>query len=69
MKTKRPIWWYSGFEEGFFCGVKHYLKCWSTSMANPFKYLYYVTKLKWRRYQSKRYYSRRARAIKKGGTK
>lgn len=65
MKHKKPIWWYSGFEKNFFYGIKHYLRCWNNTMANPFKYLYYAIKLKWRRYQSKRYYQHRNKTIKK----
>ena len=67
MKHKRPIWWYSGFDKGFFCGIKYYLCCWNNTMANPLKYLYYVIKLKWSRYQSKWYYQNRVKAIKRKG--
>lgn len=32
---RKPQWWYSGFEEGWIQGVKHYLHCWNNTWQTP----------------------------------
>lgn len=63
-RQRKPQWWYSGFEKGWIQGVKHYLHCWNNTLANPFKYAYYLARFKWHRFCSRSYYRRRAWRIK-----
>lgn len=34
-QNKIPIWWYAGFQKGFFHGCIGFVKCWFISYSNP----------------------------------